>query len=85
MEVTEDLCVRCVLDSITDRELQQLIEETVDKIPADSRCTNDEYFNRISICKICEAYQNSVCRECGAFIQVRAAQKKGSLPFPGRK
>ncbi len=78
-------CKRCLLLETGDEVLYERIKRTIDSIPAEKRCGDDEYQKRLLLCKSCEKLIGGMCRVCGCFVEVRAAKKEAYCPQAGNK
>jgi len=78
-------CRKCLLSELSDRALYEQILQTVQAIPEERRCGKEEYERRLSLCRSCEVLFQGMCRECGCFVEVRAAESLSRCPAPDRK
>ncbi len=78
-------CKRCLLQEMGDEELYERIKRTINAIPADKRCEENEYKNRLQLCRSCDKLVNGMCRVCGCFVEVRAAKQTAYCPQAGMK
>lgn len=75
----ERVCKRCLLWELSEHAFDQ-IYEYIQSIPGDQRAGEPEYQSRLAVCGTCDALLNGMCRECGCFVEVRAAKKRMSCP-----
>ena len=60
--------------------LYKKVSELIEVIPEDVRTSAEEYKRRLDICRECDGLENGICRECGCFVELRAAAKKNYCP-----
>ena len=66
-------CRRCILNEL-DGEYLKSIYQYIENIPTEQKTPQEEYARRLGICRGCENLQNGMCRQCGCFVEVRAAK-----------
>ena len=74
------ICKRCLLLDVDPEGLYIKVSELISLIPEDTKTPDGEYSRRLEICKSCQNLENGVCRECGCFVELRAAAKKNYCP-----
>ena len=60
--------------------LYKKVEELIESLPEDVKCPEEEYRRRLEVCKSCDSLENGMCRECGCFVELRAAARKNYCP-----
>lgn len=45
------------------------------------RVSEQEYEARLSRCRECRYLQSGTCMQCGCYVEVRGAQRKGTCPM----
>lgn len=60
--------------------LYKKVGELISLIPEDIKTPESEYRRRLDICRSCEGLENGICRECGCFVELRAAAQKNYCP-----
>lgn len=74
------VCKRCLLADIDVDGLFKKVSELIELIPEDVKAGDELYKNRLAICRSCDCLENGICRECGCFVELRAATKKNYCP-----
>lgn len=74
------VCKRCLLADIDVDGLFKKVSELIELMPEDVKASEELYNQRLDICRRCESLQNGICRECGCFVELRAASKGGYCP-----
>ena len=77
---SKPICMRCLLLEIDPEGLYKKVSELIEAMPEDVKTNADEYSRRLDICRRCECLENGICRECGCFVELRAAAKKNYCP-----
>lgn len=74
------VCKRCLLAEIDVDRLYKKVSELIELMPEDVKAPDEIYQKRLNICRSCESLENGICRECGCFVELRAASKKNYCP-----
>lgn len=74
------VCKRCLLADIDVDGLFTKVSELIELIPEDIKADEELYKKRLDICQSCDCLENGICRECGCFVELRAAAKKNYCP-----
>lgn len=74
------ICRRCLLLDVDPQGLYQKVSELISVMSPDVKCSESEYRQRLEICQKCDCLENGICRECGCFVELRAAAKKNYCP-----
>lgn len=74
------VCKRCLLADFDVDGLYKKVSELIEVIPEDIKAGDELYKKRLAICKECQSLENGICRECGCFVELRAATKKNYCP-----
>ena len=74
------VCKRCLLSEIDPEGLYKKVSDLIAVMPEDIRASAEEYDRRLKICRSCPNLENGICRECGCFVELRAAAKKNYCP-----
>jgi hypothetical protein len=69
------LCKRCLSSELPDGQYHKTIYEYIASMPEDDKAAPDEFRRRLAICKECDELVNGICRQCGCFVEARAAKK----------
>lgn len=68
-------CRRCLLRDMTDEnDYYRSVLLYRKTMPTKRRTPDDVYEARIDICRTCESLENGTCRQCGCFVEMRAAR-----------
>ena len=75
------LCRRCLLREYAEgKKLYELIREYIEAIPEDARAEESAYQARLARCRACDWLANGMCRQCGCYVEVRAAKRGQRCP-----
>jgi hypothetical protein len=64
----------------SEKPLYRLMREWLDAIPAEDRAAPETYRARLAACRACGELANGLCRQCGCYVELRAAKKKSVCP-----
>lgn len=78
--MSAELCRRCLLRDLQDASMEEVVH-FYQRLPQSQRVTEAEYETRLNICRSCDFLQNGTCMQCGCYVEVRGAQKKGTCPL----
>lgn len=73
--MAKKICKRCLIDELDFDEVYEDIKQYIKEFPADKRVLQEEYSQRLAICKECDELENGICRKCGCFVELRALKK----------
>lgn len=73
-------CRKCLLDKVFEEDEYRNMQEYISNIDMHIRTDEEEYKNRLDICKKCDNLVNGMCKICGCFVEVRAAVKNNHCP-----
>ena len=79
------VCKRCLLAEVDPDGLYKKVGELIEALSEDVKCPDGEYRRRLEICRSCDGLQNGICRECGCFVELRAAARKNYCPSALKK
>lgn len=74
------ICRRCLLLEIDPEGLYKKVSDLIEVMSPDVKCDDSSYKRRLEICRQCDCLENGICRECGCFVELRAAAKKNYCP-----
>ena len=74
------VCKRCLLADIDVDGLYKKVSELIELMPEDVKADEKLYNSRLEICRRCSCLENGICRECGCFVELRAAARKNYCP-----
>ncbi len=80
MSESKPFCKRCLLADIDVDGLYKKVSELIALMPEDIRADEELYKSRLDKCRACRCLENGICRECGCFVELRAAAKKNYCP-----
>lgn len=69
------ICKRCLIDELDFDEAYEDIKRYIREFPSDKRVAEEEYSQRLAICRECDELENGICRKCGCFVELRALKK----------
>lgn len=67
-------CRRCLLSEFDMDLYLSSVAECIERIPEDKRTSDEQYRQRLSVCKECNMLAGGMCGECGCFAELRAAK-----------
>lgn len=73
--MTKKICKRCLIDELDFDEVYEDIKQYIREFPSDKRILEEEYSQRLAICRECDELENGICRKCGCFVELRALKK----------
>ena len=79
------ICTRCLLRELIDSDASkqaelEMIEKYRDAIKQSDRVSEEEYENRLSVCRECEKLLSGTCGACGCYVELRAVGKASHCP-----
>ena len=74
-------CRRCMPDGQTREEFFRDLARYVERIPAEERVDETEYWRRLDKCRSCDQLWQGMCRQCGCYVELRAALKVRRCPM----
>ena len=74
-------CRRCLLRDMTDEnDYYQSVLFYRATMPKKKRTPDDAYEARVAACRECDSLENGTCRQCGCFVEMRAARADMHCP-----
>lgn len=68
-------CRRCLLREMTDEnDYYESVKRYRATLPARKRTPDTAYEQRLAACKGCGSLENGTCRQCGCYVEMRAAR-----------
>ena len=68
-------CRQCLLREMADEnDYYKSVLFYRETMPKKKRTPDDVYEARVLVCKACESLENGTCRQCGCYVEMRAAQ-----------
>lgn len=84
MESQPKRCRRCLLRDMTDEnDYYESVKHYRAVMPLRKRTPDDEYEQRLQICRVCEYLENGTCMQCGCYVEMRAARRDMHCPLQG--
>lgn len=74
------VCRKCLPRQELDRDYFDNLARYIERMDEALKVDQDTYEARLSICGKCERLINGMCRLCGCFIELRAAQRVRRCP-----
>ena len=79
------ICTRCMLREMIDQDASkqaelEMIKKYRDAIKQSDRVSEEEYENRLSVCRECEKLLSGTCGACGCYVELRAVGKASHCP-----
>jgi hypothetical protein len=74
-------CIRCLLEEIDPAQYQRDIGRLLRLMDRSEKVSEEEYHDRLKICKECEYLSRGTCNACGCYTELRAAVKRSRCPY----
>lgn len=74
------VCRRCLAKELPDASYYQNMYDYIAGLDEDIRASEEEYKQRLLMCRDCENLMEGMCRVCGCFVEMRAAVRKNYCP-----
>lgn len=74
------VCKKCLLREMDEAGYFQNMYEYIARMDEEERTSKEEYEERLAACKTCENLLSGMCRICGCYVEMRAAQKVRHCP-----
>lgn len=74
------VCKRCLLREMAEADYRK-IEKYKEAIKLEDRVVDEEYENRLNVCKSCDKLNDGTCAACGCYVELRALGKNTSCPY----
>ena len=74
------VCKKCLLREMDEAGYFQNMYEYIARVDEEERTSKEEYEERLAACKTCENLLSGMCRICGCYVEMRAAQKVRHCP-----
>ncbi|HJA68066.1 MAG TPA: hypothetical protein H9955_17455 [Candidatus Mediterraneibacter cottocaccae] len=78
-------CRKCLLRDMPEKEFYENMYLYIRNLPEDEKTERTEYENRLAKCRQCSSLLNGMCRECGCFVEMRAAVRVRHCPLPRKR
>ena len=80
MDQNTRICKKCLLRETDEAGFFQNLYDYIAHLPKEDKVPEEEYEQRISICKSCDQLLSGMCRICGCYVEMRAAMKVRHCP-----
>ena len=80
MESRKKPCRLCLLKDIDPKEYENRIKRVIDLMDRKDKASNDEYEDRLDVCRKCSYLKDAFCGACGCYVELRAAGIKRTCP-----
>ncbi|WP_173472406.1 DUF6171 family protein [Eubacterium ruminantium] len=74
------ICKRCLLSEFDEKKYLEEIKEYIDILDASTKVAEEEYKNRLEVCRGCDKLLQGTCLACGCFVEIRAVVKDNRCP-----
>ncbi|MCI7814151.1 MAG: DUF6171 family protein [Lachnospiraceae bacterium] len=78
-------CRKCLLIEVEDEAYEESIQRYLSNLAEDQKADESLYQQRLMQCQKCEYLYAGMCRLCGCYVEVRAAQKGRKCPDVKRR
>ena len=79
------ICKKCLIREMDASKYFQNMYAYIENLNPDNKTEFSLYEERLKICKTCEDLINGMCKQCGCFVEMRAAIKNNYCPSFHRK
>ena len=62
------------------QEEEEKIARYIKNIPVEDRVPEEEYQNRLAVCRGCDMLQEGICGKCGCYVCIRALRRGMKCP-----
>ena len=73
-------CRKCLLYELADKAAFESVKSYLEAMPAQQKADDAEYQRRLDICRGCDSLLSAMCRKCGCYVEIRAADKDAHCP-----
>ena len=74
-------CKRCLTREMAGgEEVFRSLREYIENLDPDTKAPEEQYEQRLSVCRDCELLLEGMCRSCGCYVELRAAVNKNICP-----
>ena len=73
-------CRKCLPSYISEEEFYTSLRSYVQNISPDVRASEEEYEQRLELCRRCSYHINGICGKCGCFVEMRAVVRNRACP-----
>lgn len=76
----EKICKKCLLREMAEEDSKKIAmyQEAIKKA---DRVPEEEYEQRLAVCKSCDYLNAGTCGACGCYVELRAVAKAGRCPY----
>ena len=85
METNVTACKKCLLRDMDQTEVFHNMYEYIANLDQEDKVTEEQYEQRLAICRTCDWLLSGMCRVCGCYVEMRAAMKIRHCPNARRK
>lgn len=75
-------CKKCLTRDMIDKDAYfKNLQELIKAIDEEVKTPDDAYEERLSICKECDYLYDGMCRACGCYVELRAANRNNECSY----
>lgn len=74
------MCRKCLLEQESKEEYFEKLSRYIERMDEELKVTQKVYEDRLALCASCPKLLDGMCRLCGCFVELRAAQKNQKCP-----
>lgn len=82
---SKPFCRRCLLEDMPENEYFKSLKEYIAHLDETIKVSEEVYEERLSLCRQCDQLLNGMCRQCGCFVELRAAVRKNYCPAADKR
>lgn len=71
-------CKRCLLLQAGEKQSYDEIKKYIGTLDSSVKVSENEYKNRLDLCRKCDQLLSGMCLKCGCYVEVRAVFKNKS-------
>lgn len=75
------ICKRCLTREMAGQEEYfKNLQDYIENLDSEKKVNQEQYEERLIICKECESLLQGMCRHCGCYVELRAVLKHQTCP-----
>lgn len=82
---SKPFCRKCLLEDMPENEYFKSLKDYIAHLDENIKVSAKIYERRLDLCRQCDQLLNGMCRQCGCFVELRAAIGKNYCPGPGKR
>lgn len=76
------VCKRCLIREMAEQEsVYEMLRQHIERIEPQNRADEALYERRLEGCRSCGRLMSGMCRACGCYVELRAAEINNRCPY----